>query len=369
MKKNKIVLIIISAFVMGVIVTLIGLLIFKMHDVSTDNDADDTDYMGVVVIDGFEISIPNQNKAFVNDEVGLSYSDKGTFEMSITVVDGSYELTLNDIDSLNSDIDSWFTLKKSFDEISVGGNSYVYCVYDDEGENILLAFKEADKEHSFQIMVRLLGIDRIRFQSEEELTREYESYILIADSLLDGARPTDKENTPSGTTFVADEMYSEINVVLSEEYVAEDSLFNKEEKKLVSYQIENDFYLISQEIKQNYYSQKTYCDMDRNITTTVVVDDYIRTNMDAEKLMANGTAIWTNSEADVKSTEIDGKTFYYYIYAEEYKVMGKQLEKYHFEAAADLENGAIYRVSASSEGNPDALEIDTYMKFMTVEEP
>ncbi len=218
-------------------------------------------------------------------------------------------------------------------------------------------------------MVRLLGIDQIRFQSEEELIREYESYILIADSLLAGARPTDKANTPSGTTYIADEMYSEINVVLSEEFVAEDSLYNKEEKKLVSYQIEDDFYLRSQEISPNHYSMKLYRDEAENITASVIIDDYIRTNMDAERLMSKGTDTWTNSEADVKSMEVNGKTFYYYIYTEEYKVMGEQLEKYHFEAAADLDNGAIYRVSATSEENPKALEADTYMKFMMIEEP
>lgn len=369
MKKNKIILIIAIAFIMGIIVTLSGLLIFKMQGVSTDDDISNTDYMGVVVIDGFEIPIPNKNMAYVNDEVGLSYSDKGTFDMGISVVDGSYDLTLNDIDSLNSDIDSWFHLKKSFDEIAVGGNSYVYCVYEDEGENVLLAFKAADEEHSFEIMVRLLGIDQIRFQSEDELIREYESYILIADSLLAGARPTDKANTPSGTTYIADEMYSEINMVLAEEFVAEDALYNKEEKKLVSYQIEDDFYLIAHEIKPNYYSMKTYRDTDRNITASVVVDDYIRSNMDAKRLMTKGTNIWTNSESAVKSIEVDGKTFYYYIYTEEYKDMGEQLEKYHFEAATDLENGAIYRVSAFSEVSPEALEADTYKKFMMIEEP
>jgi len=369
MKRNKAIFIVVIAFVTGVIVTLTGFMILKKHEVSIKNAASNTDYMGVVVIDGFEISIPNKNMAYVNDEVGLSYSDKGTFDMGISVVDGSYDLTINDIDSLNSDIDSWFHLKKSFDEIAVGGNSYVYCVYEDEGENVLLAFKAADQEHSFQIMVRLLGIDQIRFQSEEELIREYESYILIADSLLAGARPTDKANTPSGTTYIADEMYSEINMVLSEEFVAEDSLYNKEEKTLVSYQIEDDFYLIAHEIKPNYYSMKTYRDTDRNITASAVVDDYIRSNMDAKRLMTKGTNIWTNSKAAVKSIEVNGKTFYYYIYTEEYKDMGEQIEKYHFEAATDLENGAIYRVSAFSEVSPEALEADTYKKFMMIEEP
>lgn len=55
----------------------------------------------------------------------------------------------------------------------------------------------------------------------------------------------------------------------------------------------------------------------------MVVDDYIRSNMDAKRLMTKGTNIWTNSESAVKSIEVDGKTFYYYIYTEEYKDMGE----------------------------------------------
>ncbi len=369
MNKNKIIFIITIAFVTGIMVTLIGLLIFKKHDISTDNIASDTDYMGIVVIDGFEIHIPNKNMAVVHDELGLIYSDKGTFEMGISVIDGSYDLTLKELDSMNTDIDSWYHLKKTFDEIAIGGNSYLYCVYEDEGENVLLAYKTADKEHSFEIMVRLLGIDQVRFQSKEELIREYESYILIADSLLDGARPTDKENTPAGTAYVADEMYSDLQVVVTEEFLAEDSLYNKKENKLVSYQIEDNFYLIGQEIKPNYYSMKVYSDMERDITATVIADDYIRTDTDAKMLMTKGTATWTDSEAEIESIEVNGKTFYYYIYTEEYKAMDKQLERYYFEAATDLENGSIYRVSAFSEVSPEALETETYMKFMMIDEP
>lgn len=368
MKKNRMPVIVLSAFITGVIVTFIGLMIFHKNYVSKDNSASDADYMGTVVIDGFEIPIPNKNMAFVNDEMSLCYSDKGTFEMGISVVDGNYALTLNEMETMNTDLESWFVLRKPFDEIAVGGNSYIYCVYEDEGENILLAYKEADNDHSFEIMVRLLGINQMRFQSEEELIREYESYILIADTLLDGARPVNAENSPSGTAFVADDMYSDLQVVFPEEFLAEDALYNNEGNKLVSYQVEDNFYMVAQEIRSNYYSMKAYIDAERDITVTIIADDQKRTE-DARTLMVNGSAIWTDSEAEIDSIEIDGRTIYYYIYIEEYTAMDKECEEYHFEAAVDLGNGKIFRLSAFSELSPEALDIDTYMKFMMIEEP
>ncbi len=367
MSRKKIILIIVTAFVVGVIVTLTGLLIFRKYEISADTDTDKTDYMGTVVLDGFAIPIPNKYIATVDDEVGLSYCDKGTFEMSISVAEGSYELTMQEMDSLSADIDEWFELKKPFDELAVDKASYIYCVYEDEGETVMLAYKKADAEHVFEIMVRCLAVDWMRYQTEAELTREYESYILIADSLLNQAKPTDEENTPSGVTYVADEMYADLEMVVTEKFVPEDILYDEAEGRLVTYQVEDNFYLIAQEIKSDNYSMKTYCDTDRDIKVTVVADGNQRSDMNARKLMTEGRDIWTDLEMEVESMEINGNTFYYYAYTEEYLLMDEPCEKYYFEAATDMKDGMIYRLSASSETSKDALNIDTYLKFLTIE--
>ena len=49
--------------------------------------------------------------------------------------------------------------------------------------------------------------------------------------------------------------------------------------------------------------------------------------------------------------------------------MDEPCEKYYFEAATDMKNGTIYLLSVSSEVSPDALAIDIYVKFLTIEEP
>lgn len=368
MSRKKITVIVATAFMIGVIVTLSVLLIFRKHEMSSDGNTDNTDYMGTAVISGFAIPIPNKYMAIVDEEVGLSYVDKGTFEMAISVMEGSYTLTVQELDSLNDDIAGWFRLMKPFDEIAIDKNSYIYCVYEDAGETVLLAYKEADAEHVFEIMVRCLGIDQMKYQTEEELIREYESYILIADSMLRGAKPTDEEDTPDRTTYVAEEMYADLQVIVTETFVPEDTLYDETEKELVSYQIPDNFYLMAQEIEPGNNSMKTYQDTDRKIMVTVI-GGHQRSDMDAQKMMKEGAAIWADADAEVESIEINGKVVYYYSYTEQYQAMDEPCEKYYLEAATDMKNGAVYRLSAKSEMSPDVLDIATYVKFLTIEEP
>jgi hypothetical protein len=49
--------------------------------------------------------------------------------------------------------------------------------------------------------------------------------------------------------------------------------------------------------------------------------------------------------------------------------MDEELEKYYFEAAVDLSDGRIYRVSGYSEDNEKALKIENYMSFLKIKEP
>lgn len=368
MSKNKTTVSIVMAFVFGVMITLSVLLIYRKYEMSTHIDTENTDYMGTAVIAGFAIPIPNKYMAAVNEEMGLLYSDRKTFEMLISVMDGNYQETVQDIDSLNSIIEEGFHLIKPFDELAIDNNSYIYCVYETDGETMLLAYKEADAEHAFQIMVHCRAIDRIKFQTEEELLKKYESYILTADSLLRGAKPTNKEDTPAGKTFISNEMYSNVQVVVTETFVPNDTLYDEVEKELVSYQIEDKFYMIGQEIEPGDYSMKSYTDWDRNITVAIIGKHQSK-NKDAQMVMSEGAAIWADRDVKVKSTEIGGKIIYYYSYTETYQSMGEICEKYCFEAAIDMKNGTIFRLSAHSDTSAEALDIDTYIKFLTIEEP
>lgn len=367
MSKNKTTVSIVMAFVFGVMVTLSVLLIYRKYEMSAHIDTENIDYMGTAVIGGFAIPIPNKYMAAVNEEMGLLYSDGKTFEMLISVTEGNYQETVQELDSLNSNIAEGFHLINPFDELAIDNNSYIYCVYESEGETMLLAYKEADAEHAFQIMVHCRAIDRIKFQTEEELLKKYESYILIADSLLCGAKPTNKEDTPSGKTFLSNDVYSNVQVVVTETFMPNDTLYDEAEKELVSYRIEDKFYMLGQEIEPGDYSMKSYKDWDRDIIVTVVGEHRCR-DMDARMLMTEGAAIWADGNVKVKSTEIGGKLIYYYSYTETYQSMDKIFEKYCFEAAIDMENGTIFRLSAYSETSAEALDFDTYIKFLTIEE-
>ncbi|MCM1084001.1 MAG: hypothetical protein NC428_11030 [Clostridium sp.] len=365
MSKKRMLVVIAAAFVIGAATVILGIYLLQGNVA----DKDDDNYMAYVVVDGFEIPIPDKYMAAVYEGVGLSYCDKSSFEMGISVVEGAYEETVQDLDSMNEQISEWGVLKKEFTEISVGGRAYVYCVCVNEGETILLAFKEADSTHAFQIMVRCLRIDNMKFQSAQELQHEYDFLILTADTLLSNAKPTDKENTPSGTAFVSRDMYSEINVVLPNKFIAHDILYDNAETQLVGYDVEDNFYMISREILPDYYSMKVYENEEKDILAAVLVDESHPSGMSAQDMMREGAALWMDKseQQEVKSIQKGEHTFYYYTYNEAYDVRGETRIKYYFEAATDLEDGKIYRITAQSDVSADACDINTYAKFMDIE--
>lgn len=364
MSKKRMFVVIAVAFVIGAVTMIIGT--YLLQGVA---DEEDDNYVAYVVIDGFEIPIPDKYMAAVYEGVGLSYCDKSSFEMGISVVDGSYGETVQDLDSMNEQISEWGVLKKEFTEISVGGRDYAYCVCVNEGETILLAFKEADSTHSFQIMVRCLKIDNMKFQSAQELQQEYDFLILTADTLLANAKPTNKENTPSGATFVAADMYGGMHVELPNKFIAHDILYDSAENQLVGYGVEDNFYMIGREVYPHYYSMKVYENEEKDILAVVLVDESQPSGMCAQDMMREGATLWIDESElpEVKSIQKGEHTFYYYTYNEAYDVRGEARVKYHFEAAADLEDGKIYRITAQSDVSADACDINTYAKFMDIE--
>jgi hypothetical protein len=111
---------------------------------------------------------------------------------------------------------------------------------------------------------------------------------------------------------------------------------------------------------------KVYENLDENVVVTLIADDWQEKETDAQKLMLDGAAKWTGGRSEVKSLDVDGRTIYYYTYTVPYVSMDKELEKYYLEAAVDLDDGRIYRVSGYSEDNKKALEIENYMKFLEI---
>ncbi|MGN0395627.1 MAG: hypothetical protein ACI4EF_09695 [Coprococcus sp.] len=354
-------------FIVGILITLAGILIYHKYKVSNHTANEQTDYMGTAIIDGFAIQIPDKYMAVVSDSVGLSYMDDGDFEMGISVVSENYDTILNSKDSMDSDLKSWADLKQDFIEIAIDGDCYLYCIYEDEGETLMLAYKAADDTASFEIFIRCLEIDAMLFQTKEELIQTCESYLLIADSLLHNAQPTTAENTVSGTTYISDEMYSGLEMVIPDEFEPEDSLCDASDNQLISYQIEDDFYRIASETKPDKYSMKVYKDNVRNIKVTTIVSTQNNKD-DAMTLMQKGSELWTNGESQIQSIDINGYTIYYYTYTKDYAAMDETYQMYYLEAACLMKNGFIYRVSVFSDECADVLDINHFHKFLSIAE-
>jgi len=173
MSKKRTVMIVIVAFLVGVIAACSAILILSKREISGGSYEDETDYMGTVVIDGYEIRIPNQYKAAVDDDdLGLVYSDNGTFEMSISVLDASYDSTVRELDSLDESLCAWAKLMEPFRELAVGQNAYIYGVYEDEGDIMLLAYRKANEEQVFKMTIAEIVDVRDPNATTEETTTE-----------------------------------------------------------------------------------------------------------------------------------------------------------------------------------------------------
>jgi hypothetical protein len=164
-------------------------------------------------------------------------------------------------------------------------------------------------------------------------------------------------------------MYSDLKVEYPESFEAEDTLCDDMGNEWVAFQVEDGYYKYAEEYRKDCYSMKVYENLDENVVVTLMVDDWTENETDAQKLMLDGASKWTGGKSEIKNLEVDGRTIYYYTYNVPYVSMDEELEKYYFEAAVDLNNGRIYRVSGYSENNEKALEVENYMNFLKITEP
>ncbi len=366
-KRWKIILLLFVSFLMGVIVAIIALM--QRHN---DEDNQTENYMATVVLNGVEMDVTNKYKATIIEDMGLMYWEEESFDMLISLEEGSYNELREEIsreDFTMSELEGCRELIP-FTEIAIGGRSYIYMLYEDSGDLIIYAYSDVGESISdnkiFKIIVYCYGMERLRTQSMDELARDCENLLLISDSVISTARPTDKDDTLAGELYVSDEEYdkllSSISISTNNEVITEDSLLDNKGNKLVTYEVADGFCYSGELYNTNNQPLKIYDNYNDDIYAKVYID---YSDLSAKEYVSHGATIWGDKNTNLKNISVGVYEFWYYSYSRNYIYEGEAVVENYLVAATKLDKERIYCVMfETTDKDVNLLKISN--KFMNI---
>lgn len=364
MKIKNFIVIFIVTFALGCLLTfaLIGIHNSKKADKKIEKD-----YIGTICISGVEIYVPDAYIAITSRQEGtVIYYDDSTFYMGIQVIEGEYEKSEDTLQSWTDIYGETINITKPFVEFSIDGRSYSYCVWDNAGDIWMVVCTEIDDTRMFRAHIRCDALNQIRPQFEEESIYEYERLILILDELLKDAKPTEKEDTPAGEILFGKYVTEQLNFNIETTFYDTGYLEDVNGNEVVSYGVEDGFYMISQ-LKHSNYTSNTYATEDLSLRATVVSYDKDIIGSNAKEAILSNYEIYGDEQSAIEEYNMNGYTYYYYDYEEVYYEYDRPVSKYYLEIMVDLNNGFVYRVSVNSKNEND-IDVNNFLKFLTVEE-
>ncbi len=366
-KRWKIIVLLFMSFLAGGIVAITALLQrLNDEDMQIDN------FMATVVLNGVEMDITNKYKATIIEDMGLMYWEEDSFDMLISIEDGKYNELREDInkeDLTMSDLEGCRELIP-FTEIAIDGRSYIFMLYEDSGDLIMYAYSDMGGSISgnkmFQIIVYCYDMKRLRAQSKEELARNCEKLLLISDSVILTARPTDKEDTLAGELYVSDEEYEEllssISMSTNNEVITEDSLMDDKANTLVTYDVAEGFYYSGELYNINNQPLKIYNNYNDDICAKAYID---YSDLSAKEYISHGVTIWGDENTKMQNISVGVYEFWYYSYSRNYIYEGEAVVENYLVAATKLDKERIYCVMLdTTDKDVDLLEISN--KFMNI---
>ncbi len=207
--KLKIVILFLVTFLIGGI-TISAILIKTSKD-DSNNEAE-IKYMATVVVDGYELKIPDQYRATILEDVGLLYWDKGHFYMYIFMGDGNYDELKDSLEEYTDDDYQKNNLDViiPYREIAIDGRAYIYMVFESDGETMINCYHPLNEGVICQVMI---GCYDISYNDEdgdmEKFKLDIEKMILLSDKIVSTAKPTKEEDTPPGEVYLGQDVYKE----------------------------------------------------------------------------------------------------------------------------------------------------------------
>lgn len=304
--------------------------------------------MASVVLNGMEFYIPEGYSCYPDEQSGVLIY-KNNIVIWLGVLDGSYEELLEKKEGFISQAEAkGYTCIAPVAEYQTDTRTYLYFVIDNDGRRQYIIYSPAGANTHISTIV-----DAPQWTTEEIMKN--------VDVLVGSARETEKEDTSM------QDWRSIQSEPIKREFSASGVVQNEQENIAVSFQIPEEFYEDeAYEDAEQIDSSRSFTNYDANIFATVslISDTW---GMGAENYIRENLLMFATTDLYLKQEIVNGETVYYYFENHAVIYEKSQEQYYNFYALIDLGDGQFYKVEGFSLSNTEALELETYKEFLTIE--
>lgn len=319
-----------------------------------------------IVFKGYAFSVEPVGLAIIHESGCINIRSCDEYLIQIDVEDGTAEELWNGRDERVKNMeDSGYVIELAPEKVELQGREYIRYIIslanergaDVDNTYFYVLVSDAGDDQRFFTVIKFDEID-IASLNVKEKDEIYQKAVDEVTSIVAGAVPTDETNDMAGSYWQETQLVDTENSATDKgNNIDVDNITN--EDTTVSYKLPEGYILTSDDMSgKKYYSKNDKI----NVMISVVPYTWMAAADMAERERGAGIS------KVIKSGQYEekGVTFYYYTYSILYIRGGKRSITYHFKGYADLKNGDIYSVYGFADGNPAAMEPDTYADFMKI---
>ena len=319
-----------------------------------------------IVFKGYAFSVEPVGLAIIHESGCINIRSCDEYLIQIDVEDGTAEELWNGRDERVKNMEaSGYVIELSPEKVKLQGREYIRYIIslanergaDVDNTYFYVLVSDAGDDQRFFTVIKFDEID-IASLNVKEKDEIYQKAVDEVTSIVAGAVPTDETNDMAGSYWQETQPVDTENSATDKgNNIDVDNITN--EDTTVSYKLPEGYILTSDDLSgKKYYSENDKI----NVMISVVPYTWMTAADMAERERGAGIS------KVIKSGQYEekGVTFYYYTYSILYIRGGKRSITYHFKGYADLKNGDIYSVYGFADGNPAAMEPDTYADFMKI---
>ena len=320
--------------------------------------AENTSELWHIVFKGYAFSVEPVGTAIIHESGCLNIRNCDDYLIQIDVENKTLEEFWNDKDALMENIKaSGYEIERSPEKIKVQEREYIRYIVSLTNERgaefdqsyFYVLISDAGENKRFLAVVRFDGTD-IASLNEAQRETVYEKALNETTAIIAMAAPTDETDDMTGSYWQVTEPM---------ETGLEDSVANGE--TIVAYGLPENYSLFSDD-----QAGKTYYSENDRIHVRISIVPY--TWLSAADMAESRNGAGISRVVKDGQYEVKGVVFYYYVYSVLHIENRKRSLSYYFNAYADLKNGEIYAISGSADDNPDAMEPESYDRFMDIRE-
>lgn len=313
-----------------------------------------------IVFKGYAFSVEPVGLAIIHESGCINIRSCDEYLIQIDVEDGTAEEFWNGRDERVKNMeDSGYVIELAPEKVEPQEREYIRYIIslanergaDVDNTYFYVLVSDTGDDQRFFTVIKFDGID-IASLNVKEKDGIYEKAVDEVTAIVGGAVPTDETNDMAGSYWQETQPVDTGNSATDK-----DSITN--EDTTVSYELPEGYILTDDDLS----GKKYYSDNDKvNVMISVVPYTWMTaTDMAEREHRAGISKVIRSGQYEEK-----GVTFYYYTYSILYIRGEKRSITYHFNGYADLKNGDIYSVYGFADGNPAAMEPDTYADFMKI---